>query len=177
MSTTDIQIPSGAFAVDTLHSSIGFAVRYNGIAPFRSTFTQYDATFADGVLTGSADVTTVDIDEPSFKGHLMTGEFFDAESSPTITFRSTAVEVAADGAATVPGELTIRGVTHAVVATGRFAAGADPTGAERIAFELAATIDRRDFGITFQNELPNGGDALEWDVTLTAELQLVRQQA
>ena len=66
-------------------------------------------------------------------------------------------------------------MTKSVVATGNIAAGADPFGNDRIAFELSTTVDRREFGLNWQNALPNGNDSLAWDVTLTVDLQLVKQ--
>ena len=175
MSTTVTEIPAGTYGLDPVHSTIGFGVKYNGLATFRSSFEKFDATLADGVLTGSADVTSITIDEPNFKGHLMAEDFFNAEATPTVTFRSTDIQVADDGAAEVPGELTIRGVTKSVVATGNVAAGPDPYGNERVAFELSTTVDRREFGLNWQNALPSGADALAWDVTLRVDLQLVKQ--
>jgi polyisoprenoid-binding protein YceI len=175
MSTTAQQIPTGTYSVDPVHSTIGFGVKYNGLATFRSTFEKFDAQLADGVLTGTADVTSVAIEEPNFKGHLMTEDFFNAEVTPTVTFRSTAIRANEDGTAEVDGELTIKGVTKPVTATGSYAAGADPYGNERVAFELSTKVDRREFGLNWQNELPTGGDAVAWDVTLVVELQLVKQ--
>jgi polyisoprenoid-binding protein YceI len=176
MSTTTVtEIPAGTYGLDPVHSSIGFGVRYNGLATFRSTFEKFDAALTDGVLTGTADVDSIAVDEPSFKGHLLTGDFFDAESTPTITFRSTGIKVAEDGKAEVAGELTIKGTTKSVVATGDVAAGADAFGNDRAAFQLSTTIDRREFGIDWQNALPNGDDSLAWDVTITVDLQLLKQ--
>jgi polyisoprenoid-binding protein YceI len=174
MSTTATTVPAGTYGLDNVHSSIGFAVKYNGIASFRSSFATYDAALADGVLTGTADAASIAIDEPNFKGHLLSGEFFDAENTPTITFKSTDVKVAEDGTAEVTGDLTIRGNTKSVVATGSFNAGPDAFGNERANFELEATIDRREFGLNWQNALPNGADALAWDVTLKVDLQFVK---
>jgi polyisoprenoid-binding protein YceI len=175
MSATIQQVPAGTFSVDPVHSTIGFGVKYNGLATFRSTFDTFDAQLSDGVLTGTAQVDSIQIDEPNFKGHLLSEEFFNAEATPTVTFRSTDIRPADDGSAEVDGELTIRGITKPVTATGSIAAGADPYGNERVAFELAAKVDRREFGLNWQNELPTGGDAVAWDVTLTVELQLVKQ--
>src|SRR3954452_14941466 len=138
MSTTATQIPAGTYGLDTVHSSIGFAVKYNGPAKFRSTFEKFDAALADGVLTGSADASSIAIEEPNFKGHLLTEDFFNAEVTPTITYRSSAIDLADDGTATVTGDLTIKGVTKPVTATGTYAAGNDPFGNERVAFELTA---------------------------------------
>ena len=175
MSTTIQQVPTGTYGLDPIHSSIGFGVKYNKLATFRSSFDKVDAQLADGVLTGSADASSIVIDEPNFKGHLMTADFFDVENAPTITFRSTEIRTAEDGSVEVDGELTIRGVTKPVTATGTYAAGGDAFGNERVAFELQTTVDRRDFGLNWQNQLPDGSDALAYDVTITADLQLVKQ--
>jgi polyisoprenoid-binding protein YceI len=175
MSTTATQIPAGTYGLDTVHSSIGFGVKYNGVATFRSSFEKYDAQLADGVLTGTADASSIKIDEPSFKGHLLAEDFFNVEVTPTITFKSTDIKVAEDGTAEVAGDLTIRGVTKPVVAKGQSGAGQDAFGNDRVSFELSATVDRREFGLNWQNALPNGADALAWDVTLNVDLQFVKQ--
>jgi polyisoprenoid-binding protein YceI len=174
MSATAQTIPAGTYGLDPVHSSVGFGVRYNGLTTFRSTFESVSAQLADGQLTGSVDVSSIAIDEPNFKGHLLTEDFFNTEVTPTITFRSTAIDPADDGTVNVAGDLTIRGVTKPVTATGTYAAGADPYGNERVAFELTTAIDRREFGLNWQNQLPNGGDAVAWDVTLIVNLQLVK---
>ena len=175
MSTTIQQVPTDTYAADPIHSSIGFGVKYNGLATFRSTFDAFDSQLKDGVLTGTAHVTSIQIDEPNFKGHLLSEEFFNAEQTPTITFRSTDIRPSEDGTVEVDGELTIKGITKSVTATGNYAAGADPFGNDRVAFELQAKVDRREFGLNWQNQLPNGNDALAWDVTLNVDLQLVKQ--
>ena len=175
MSTTLQQVPTGTYGIDPIHSTIGFGVRYNKLATFRSTFEKVDGQLADGVLTGSADASSIVIDEPNFKGHLMTADFFDVENTPTITFRSGEIRPADDGSVEVDGDLTIRGVTKPVTATGTYAAGSDAFGNERVAFELETTVDRREFGLDWQNQLPDGSDALAWDVTISADLQLVKQ--
>jgi polyisoprenoid-binding protein YceI len=168
-------LPTGTYALDTVHSSIGFAVKYNGIAKFRSTFEKYDAALADGVLTGSADVASIAVDEPNFKGHLLTADFFDAENAPTITFKSTSATIGEDGAGEVTGDLTIRGTTKTVTAKGDVGVGADAFGNDRAAFQVSTTVDRREFGLNWQNQLPNGNDALDWDVTISVDLQFVKQ--
>ena len=168
-------LPTDHYALDTVHSSIGFGVKAHGLASFRSSFARYDAEVKDGTLVGSADVTSITIDEPDFKGHLLTADFFDADAAPTITFRSKDVTIGDDGAAEVDGDLTIRGITKPVVASGTVASGADPFGNERLAFTLSTVVDRRDFGMTWQMELPNGGNAVSWEVEITVDLQFVKQ--
>lgn len=79
--STATTVPAGTYGLDSVHSSIGFAVKYNGIAAFRSTFETYDAALTDGVLTGTADVASIAIDEPNFKGHLQGEDFFNAAAA------------------------------------------------------------------------------------------------
>jgi polyisoprenoid-binding protein YceI len=89
-----------------------------------------------------------------------------------VTFHSREIRIADDGSAQVEGELTIRGVTRPVTATGRFASGIGITGNEVVGFDLAATLDRREYGLSWQAPLPSGGDALAWDVALQVHLEL-----
>ena len=175
MSTTLQQVPTGTYVVDPVHSSFGFGVRYNGLATFRSTFDKVDAQLADGALTGSADVRSIVIDEPRFKDHLLAEDFFNVDNTPTITFRSTDIRLEEDGTAELDGELTIRGVTKPVTANGSFAVGGDAFGNDRVAFELNTTVDRREFGLDWQMVKPDGSEALAYDVTISADLQLVKQ--
>ena len=175
MSTTLQQVPTSTYVVDPVHSSFGFGVRYNGLATFRSTFDKVDAQLADGALTGSADVRSIVIDVPPFKDHLLGGDFFDVENTPIITFRSTDIRLEEDGTAELDGELTIRGVTKPVTAKGSFAVGGDAFGNDRVAFELKTTVDRREFGLNWQMVKPDGSEALAYDVTISTDLQLVKQ--
>ena len=176
MSTTIQQVPTGTFTIDAVHSTIGFGVKYN-VGTYRTGFDQVDAQLVDGVLTGTAQVDSIKIDEPNFKAHVLAEDFFNAEATPTVTFRSTEIRPAADGSVEVDGELTIRGVTKPVTASGTYTSGGDAFGNNRVGFQIEATVDRREFGLNWQNPLPNGSESLAWDVTLTVDLQLVEQQS
>jgi polyisoprenoid-binding protein YceI len=165
-------LPTGTYAVDKIHSSIGFGVKHNGVSTFRSSFAEYDVSYADGVLTGSAEVASIQIDLADLKNHVLAPDFFDAEAIPTITFASTAIRVDEEGRTVVEGDLTIKGVTQPVVATGTFEEGPGIAGGHVAAFELEAKIDRRAYGLNWQAPLPNGKDALGWDVTLLVHLEL-----
>ncbi|HET9164047.1 MAG TPA: YceI family protein [Solirubrobacterales bacterium] len=178
MSTQTVrqQIPTGTYAVDPVHSSIGFAVVHNGVSAFRSGFADYEATLSGGErprLEGKVEVASIEIDEPNLKGHLLSPEFFDAERFPQLRFSSTELNVADDGAATLRGELEIRGETREVEASGRVVPlGADLAGKARVGLSLAAGVDRRDFGLDWQAELPSGGEVLDWRVEIAVELEL-----
>ncbi len=181
MSTQAIQqqIPAGTYAVDPVHSSIGFAVVHNGVSTFRSGFGSYEARLDGGDnprLEGTVEVASIQIDEPQLRGHLLSPEFFDAEGDPRIRFESSEIEVADDGTARVRGELEIRGEKHGVEASGRLAElGHDLAGKARVGLSLSATVDRRSFGLDWQAELPGGGEVLDYEVGIAIELELVEE--
>jgi polyisoprenoid-binding protein YceI len=172
-------VPSGAYAVDPVHSSIGFAVVHNGVATFRSGFGAYEARLEGGEvpgLEGTVEVASVQIEEEQLKGHLLSPEFFDAERHPQLRFRSSELSVAKDGSARIRGELEIRGETREVEASGRFARlGEDAYGKARVGLSLAATVDRREFGLEWNAELPSGGEVLDYAVQIAVELELVEE--
>jgi polyisoprenoid-binding protein YceI len=173
--TTIQQVPTGTYALDPVHSTFGFAVKHNGISLFRGQFEQVDARLEDGVLTGIVQVDSVKTAIPDLKGHLLAPDFFNAAETPTVEFRSDEVRVAEDGTVEVDGELKIRGVTKPVTARGSFASGVGLSGAEVVGFDLEARIDRREYGLNWQAPLPNGRDALAWDVRLEVHLELVKE--
>lgn len=184
MSTETIkqqEIPAGTWAVDPVHSSIGFAVTHNGVTTFRSGFERYDARLSGGEsprLEGTVEVASVDIDEEMLKGHLLSPEFFDVQRFPQLRFASSELSVGEDGSARIAGDLEIHGETRKVEASGRFAhLGGDLAGKERVGLSLEATVDRRDFGLDWQAQLPSGGDVLEYAVTISVELELVAEEA
>jgi polyisoprenoid-binding protein YceI len=173
---------AGTFVADPVHSSFGFAVEYSGRGKFRGTLDDVSATLTAGddglALEGAARVESISIRQPEmFRAHVLGPEFFDAEHHPEVRFRSTGIELTEDGSARVEGELTIAGTTRPVTATGTWtepipAAG----GGLRAGFELSLTLDRREFGFDWQMALPNGADALAWDVTLDVSVQLVQSE-
>jgi len=181
MSTQAIKqgVPVGTYNVDPVHSTINFAVVHNGLSTFRSGFRGYEAKLVGGEspgLEGTVDAASIDISEEMLKGHLLSPEFFDAERYPRLKFSSTGFDVAEDGALKLRGELEIRGTTHEVEASGRFAdLGADLAGSARVGLSLAASVDRRSFGLDWQAQLPNGGEVLDYTVEIAVELELVRE--
>jgi polyisoprenoid-binding protein YceI len=177
--TVSQKVPAGTYTVDPVHSSIHFAVAHNGVSTFRSGFRSYEAGLEGGEqprLVGSVEVESVDISEEMLKGHLLSPEFFDAERHPQLKFDSTGFEVAEDGTLKLRGELEIRGTVHEVEANGRFAElGTDLGGSARVGLSLAASVDRRSFGLDWQAELPSGGEVLDYRVEIAVELELVKE--
>jgi polyisoprenoid-binding protein YceI len=175
MSTTTLQqAPAGTYRLDPVHSSFGFAVRHNGVSTFRGQFEQVDARLEDGVLEGIAQVDSVKTPIPQLKDHLLSPEFFNAAETPTIGFRSRELRLGEDGSAEAEGELTIRGISGPLTATGTYGEATGLSGSEVVGFDLEATIDRRHYGLDWQAPLPSGGDAVAWDVTLQVHLELAK---
>src|ERR1044071_9212231 len=126
MSTTATPL-AGAFASDPVHSSFGFAVKYQGISIFRGTLDDVTATLADGTLEGTAKVESISIRTPEqFRAHVLSDDFFAADKYPEVKFVSADLDLREDGTATATGDLTIRDTTQSVTATGTWVApGAD----------------------------------------------------
>ena len=167
---------TGTFDADPVHSSFGFAVRYQGVSVFRGTLDEVSATLTDGgTLEGTAKVESISIRTPEqFRAHVLGEDFFDVANHPEVTFTSTNVELAEDGTAKVEGDLTIKGTTQSVVAAGTWTAPAqDAFGNTRGHLNLEASVDRTKFGIVWNMDLPTGGKILADDVTLTIDASLI----
>jgi polyisoprenoid-binding protein YceI len=179
---TTVRPFAGTYELDHTHSTVQFEVRHQQISTFRASFADIDAGLsADDdmiALVGVARVDSVSIgDPPEFRDHVVRGaDFFDADANPLITFRSTEVELRHDGTMTVSGELTIRGTTRTITANGTYEpTREDPFGGYRGGLELRATVDRRSWEMNWQMRLPDGSDALGWEVEITAQLELIKK--
>jgi polyisoprenoid-binding protein YceI len=180
MSTTAEQItsiPTGTWALDPIHSAVGFAITYSGAGTVRGGFKEFDAKLVDGKLEGSAKVASVTFDEPNLVGHLQSPDFFDAEQFPELGFSTKEIQRNGDDV-TIEGELTLRGVTKPVTITGTVVGPTTDAGMngeiQRLALDLETTVDRTEFGINWNRELPSGVPALSNDVKITANLALVQ---
>lgn len=175
MSTIEAQaVPTGTWSADKVHSNIAFAVDYMA-GTFQGSFAEFEAGLADGRLSGSARVASIQVKDPNLAGHLQAPEFFDAERHPELSFESE--DIRRDGdALRIDGRITIKGTTLPVQITGTITEPInDPYGGERFGLKLQATVDRTAFGVSWNNPLPSGEPALSDQVTLTADLQLSRQ--
>ena len=176
MSTTSTPI-AGTYAADPVHSSFGFAVRYQGVSLFRGTLSDVTASLVDGRLEGTAKVESISIRTPEqFRAHVLGPEFFDAQSHPEIRFVSTSLDLRDDGSAVVEGELTMKGITHPVTAAGTWTAPqADAFGNTRAHLHLETDVDRTKWEMNWNAPLPSGGNALANEVTITVDLSLTEQ--
>jgi polyisoprenoid-binding protein YceI len=168
-------IPTGIWKSDPVHSSVGFAVQHMGVSPFRGTVPDFEAILAGDQLAGSAQVASISTPDENLTGHLLSPEFFDAERHPELRFESSEIRRDADEVV-IPGSLTLKGVTRPVELRGTITGPLeDPYGKRRVGLELETTIDRTDFGIDWNSELPSGGQVVANDVQLSARLELVQE--
>jgi polyisoprenoid-binding protein YceI len=183
MSTTETTIPTGTWAIDAVHSSVGFEVKHLGVSTFRGSFKDVTGSIetADGAVTaveGTIDTASIHTIDGALSGHLQTPDFFDTANHPQGTFRSTAVEDLGDGKLRVRGELQLRGVTRPVEIDAHISgAGADPYGNERLGLSGSAVIDRTEFGISWNAPLPNGGLTVGEKVRLVLDVEAVKAAA
>jgi polyisoprenoid-binding protein YceI len=170
-------IPTGIWRSDPVHSTVEFSVRH-AVGTFRGTFREFEAVL-DGSdepkLTGRVPVESVQVKEENLEAHLLSPEFFDKDQTPEITFEST--DVRRDGdQLVVDGELTVRGVAKPVVARGTITDPIPgPDGADRFGVELETTVDRHEYGLDWNMDLPNGSKMLGDEVTLSVHLELIKE--
>jgi polyisoprenoid-binding protein YceI len=164
---------AGTWNFSPVHSAVTFSIGYV-VSSFRSSFQEVAATLVDGKLTGAAQVASVDVRDENLAAHLMSAEFFDADNYPEITFTSDELKIDGDNIQ-LNGELTIKGTTGALHATGTVDGPTeDFMGNTRLGFTLKAVIDRTAYGVSWNADLPTGGRALSDDVELTVELEFTR---
>jgi polyisoprenoid-binding protein YceI len=176
-----VSIPAGTWAVDPIHSSIGFEVKHFGISTFRGRFTGYEGTIETGDgsierVEGKVDVASVDVRDEQLAGHLQSEDFFDAANHPSIAFASTGVRAVEDGRYELDGDLTIRGVTKPVTLTVEVdGAGEDPYGGYRLSLVGSGEVNRFDYGIPFAAKTPNGAFVAGEKVRLVLSVEAVRE--
>lgn len=165
---------------DHAHSSIEFTVRHMLVSKVRGRFVKWNGTlaidekdFSRSHAKVSIDVASVDTHEPQRDAHLRSADFFEADKHPQITFESKRIAATGDSDLSVVGDLTIRGVTREItlaVERGGVIAK-DPWGKRRAGFTATATIDRKAFGVSFNQVLDQGGLALSEKVSIAIEIE------
>ncbi len=179
MTVAEVEVPTGTWEADNIHSSVGFEIKHMMVSTFRSKFDDYEATLSDAEgepkLAGTVQVASIEAKDGTLKSHLLSPDFFDAERTPQISFESTAFRREGDQL-TVDGDLTIRAVTHPVRAHGSiYGPHENIAGGESLGLELETTVDRTEYGLGWNAPLAKGGFALANDVKIKVALELVRQ--
>ncbi|MFK0295167.1 YceI family protein [Streptomyces sp. NPDC090442] len=173
---------TGHYTIDPAHSSIGFSVRHAMVTNVRGTFGSYEgALHLDGSAparsTATLDVTIASVDTgiADRDAHLRGADFFDAETFPRMTFRSTAAEATGGDGYRITGDLTIKDVTKPLTIDLEFnGAATDVYGAERVGFEGSAEILRSEWGLTWNAALETGGVMVSDKVKLVFDISAVR---
>jgi len=174
---TETAVPTGTWTVDPVHSTVEFGVKHNVVATFRGRLEEVEGTLDESGIHGTARVESLAIEEPNLKGHLLSPDFFDAERFPELTFRSDPIRAEGERVE-VTGDLTIKGVTKPVVLAGRLSGPVtDGYGGERVGLELETTVDRTEFGLTWNAPLPGGDLMLGDDVQIRGEFELTKAES
>jgi polyisoprenoid-binding protein YceI len=186
-----VAVASPALAADTYqfdksHTTVGFQVRH--------VVTNVGGKFQDFVGTIKVDrarpesssveftiqAASINTNEPKRDEHLKSADFFDVANQPTITFKSTSVKATGKDTYEVTGNLTLRGVTKQITLPVTFLGeGKDPWGNEKMGFEIATTLNRKDYGINWNKALDQGGFLVgdEVKVQISVEANKVKQTA
>src|ERR1700710_2817900 len=152
-----VKVPAGTWKVDPAHSSVAFEVKHMMIATVRGHFSSFEGTLeadedpARSRVHGQVDAASIDTGNADRDAHLRSLEFFDVERFPRISFDSTRIEWVEAGVYRVWGDLTIKDVTREVEVEATVqGAGEDPWGNERVGVAIRGSINRTDFGLTWQ---------------------------
>ncbi len=176
--STETATAAGVWVVDKIHSSVRYEIAHNGTAAYRGSFEDVDGKLEygeDGVkLTGVVKLASNDLKDEQQRGHVLSPDFFDAERYPEATYESSDVQINGREV-TITGGLTLKGQTREVTVTGTIGEpGPNLGGTETIAVHLSATINRQDWGVSWNAELPNGSQVLGDEVKIEVVLELVQ---
>jgi polyisoprenoid-binding protein YceI len=173
-----VAVPVGTWTIDPVHSHVEFAVKHLGFATVKGFVPRFTGSLVGGAeprLEGTLELASVTTNAPDRDEHLRSPDFFDVEQYPEGRLESTRIAVDGD-TLRIDAELTLRGETRTVEFMGTLTGEAeDPWGNQRIGLDLEGTIDRSDWGISFNAPLPGGGLLLGNDIALTASFSLIKE--
>ena len=180
--TTAVDDISGDYTLDTSHTRLGFSARHAMVTTVRGSFPSFEGTAkidtanpAASSVSLSIDVAGIDTGNADRDGHLRSGDFFDAEQFPTITFTSTEVVREDESTWQITGDLTIKGVTKPVTIEFESTGSArDPFGNLRVGFEGATSINRKDWGLTWNAALETGGVLVSEKIKLEFDVSAIQ---
>ena len=185
MSTSAVEVPgliAGTWAIDPVHSEVGFSVRHLMVSKVKGTFRTFEGTITiaenplDSKVEATIDASSIDTRDEGRDTHLRSADFFEVESHPQITFVSTSVQPAGSDYV-VTGDLTIHGVTRSVELGLEFnGVSPDPMGGTRAGFSAGTEISRGDFGIEFNMPLDGGGVVVGDKIKITIEIEAILQK-
>ena len=175
-------VPAGTYAIDGAHSAASFGVRHLGLSTVRGSFDGVSGSLTLGETlstlqtTAVLDASTISTGNADRDAHLQSPDFFDVAQYPEITFTSTEVRPGAGDAFTLVGDLTMHGVTRPVTLEAEYLGSAtSPQGVEKVAFTATGTLDRTEWGLTWNQALETGGVVVGDEITLEFEIEADRQ--
>jgi polyisoprenoid-binding protein YceI len=178
--TATTQLSAGTWAIDPVHSSVAFSVRHLVVSKVRGHFNEFSGAIVvgeDGTPSVTAEIAidSVDTRNEQRDAHLKGADFFDAETYPTATFASTGVREAGDKYV-LDGDFTLKGVTKPVSLDLEFNGTNPGMGHGEVAgFSASVVLNRKDFGIDIDMPLETGGAVVGNDVTVTLEIEALKQ--
>src|SRR5450755_5039599 len=170
---------AGTWVIDPVHTDVGFVVRHMVVAKVRGRFQKFEGQIvtgenaADSAVTATIDLTSIDTGNQQRDDHIRSADFFEVETYPTMTYKSTGVRQDGDDLV-LDGELTLKGVTKQVplrLELNGF--GPDPYGGTRAGFSASAEINRRDFNVNFSAPMQNGGAVVSDKIAIHLEIEAV----
>jgi polyisoprenoid-binding protein YceI len=173
---------AGTWTIDPVHSEVGFTARHMVVAKVRGRFRTFSGQIVtgedplDSSVTAEIDLSSIDTGNEQRDGHIRSADFFEVETYPTMTYRSTGVRQDGDGFV-LDGKLTLKGVTRDVpmkLEINGF--GPDAYGGTRAGFSATAEINRRDFGVSFAAVMETGGAVVSDKITIQLEIEAVLQK-
>jgi polyisoprenoid-binding protein YceI len=173
-------VPAGTWKVDPIHSSVEFQVKHMMIATVKGRFTAFEGTLEAGEngrleARGTVRVNSIDTHESKRDEHLRSPDFFDAATHPQIRFSSTEIAPTGDSSLRIASELTIKGHTQPVELAGEVGGvGVDPWGNDRVGLMARGEINRRDFGLTWNQAVEAGGALVSDKVRIEIDISAVR---
>jgi polyisoprenoid-binding protein YceI len=176
-------VPSGKWSVDTPRSSVSFTLKHMMLATVNGRFRAFDGTLETGSgaprATGVVKAASVDTNEAVRDEHLRSSpDFFDVEHYPEISFDSTRIDHPDDGRLRIVGDLTIRGITREIELDAQLGQTTrEPGGVERLELELRGELNRKDFGLTWNQALETGGALLGNKVKIALDISAVKREA
>lgn len=176
-------LATGTWSADLSHSSVEFVVRHLGLSKVRGRFGQFAAELSvgdavtDTAVTATIELGSVATGDDGRDAHLKGSDFFNVETSPTMTFTSTSISGEGDDY-TMTGDLSLAGVTKEVTLDVEFEGqGGDPWGGTRAGFAAAGEISRKEFGIDFNIPLDGGGFVIGDKIKIDLDIQFVAPSA
>ena len=170
-----------SWLIDEVHTHVGFSVKHMMVTTVRGQFKQYRGSvqidpvdFTRSTFEGEIEVASIETGNSQRDDHLRNNDFFDAPNHPKITFKSTRIEPKGDGEFVVHGDITIRGVTKPIALDVEFhGTSKNPWGKTVAGVSARATINRKDFGVSYNALLETGGVAVGEKVKIEIDVEAI----